>query len=86
MEAYGKVPSRFRIPFEETIRQINELILSSTERLEGEINAGTDLEILRHISTSVSRAAQVLMDHASAIIHGSSQTMDQEEIDTMIGK
>jgi hypothetical protein len=86
VEAYGKVPSRFRVPFEETIRQINELILSSTDRLEQEINAGSDPEVLRHIGGSVSRAAQVLMDHASAIIHGSSQTMDQDEIDTMIGK
>ena len=86
VEAYGKVPSRFRIPFEETIGQINSLILSSTERMEADINAGVDSEILRHNCTIISRAAQVLMDHASAIIHGSHHTMDQDEIDSMLGQ
>jgi len=86
VEAYGKVPSRFRIPFEETIRQINSLIVSSTERVEADINAGCDPEILRHTCGTISRAAQVLMDHASAIIHGSHQTMDQDQIDSMLGK
>ena len=86
VEAYGKVPSRFRIPFEETINQINNLILSSVERLEAEINFGIDPEVLRHTCGIVSRAAQVLMDHASAIIHGSHVVLDQDEIDSMLGK
>jgi hypothetical protein len=86
VEAYGKVLSRYRIPFEETIRQINSLILSSIERLDADIAGGIDQEVLAYTCTSVSRAAQVLMDHASAIIHGSHHILDQEEIDTMIGK
>ena len=86
VEAYGKVPSRFRIPFEETIGQINTLILNSTDRMEADINAGVDSEIIRHNCGTISRAAQVLMDHASAIIHGSHHTMDQAEIDTMLGQ
>ena len=86
VEAYSKVPSRFRIPFEETIGQINSLILTSTDRVETDINAGVDTEVLRHNCTVISRAAQVLMDHASAIIHGSHHTMDQDEIDTMLGQ
>ena len=80
------MPSRFRIPFEETVRQINGLILSSIDRLDVDITAGVDAEALRHTCTSVSRAAQVLMDHASAIIHGSHHIMGQDEIDRMIGK
>ena len=51
-----------------------------------DIAQGVDPEILRHTCVTVSRAAQVLMDHASAIIHGSHHTMDQEEIDRMLGK
>ena len=86
VEAYGKVPARYRIPFEDTIAQINALILSSTSRLDEDIAQGVDPEILRHTCVTVSRAAQVLMDHASAIIHGSHHTMDQEEIDRMLGK
>ena len=86
VEAYSKVPSRFRIPFEETIGQINALILSSVDRVEAEIAAGAASEVLRHNCTVISRAAQVLMDHASAIIHGSHHTMDQAEIDAMLGQ
>ena len=85
VEAYGKVPSRFRLPFEETIRQIDTLILGSVQRFDADIARGLEDEILRHNCGAVSRAAQVLMDHASAIIHGSSAVMDQDEIDGMIG-
>ena len=86
VEAYGKVLTRFRVPFEETIGQINALILTSVERVEADIQAGVDSEQLRHNCTMISRAAQVLMDHASAIIHGSHHTMDQAEIDAMLGQ
>ena len=86
VEAYGKVPSRFRIPFEETIHQINTLILESVERLDADISAGTEDELLRHTCSAISRAAQALMDCASGIIHGSNHVMDQDEIDKMLGR
>lgn len=86
VEAYGRVPARYRIPFEETIHQINTLILESVERLDADIAAGSDDEILRHTCGAVSRAAQALMDCASGIIHGSNHVMDQDEIDKMLGR
>jgi hypothetical protein len=86
VEAYGKVPPRYRVPFEETIHQINTLILESIDRLDTDIAVGADPEILRHTCSAVSRAAQALMDCASGIIHGSNHVMDQEEIDTMLGR
>jgi len=85
IEAYERVPSRYRRPFEETISQINTLILGSIARLDTDIAAGIDGEALRHTCQSLSRAAQALMDCASAIIHGSDRAMDQFEIDGLIG-
>jgi hypothetical protein len=84
IEAYGWVPGRYRRPFEETIAQINALIIDSVARLDGDIAAGIDPEELRQTCTSVSRAAQLLMDRASAIIHGSDRAMDQSEIDGLL--
>ncbi len=85
IEAYGWVPARFRRPFEETIAQINTLILTSVARLERDIADGIDPDALRLACSSVSRAAQTLMDRASAIIHGSDRAMDQSEIDGLLG-
>jgi len=85
VDAYGHVPSRYRRPFEETISQINTLILGSIARLDADIAAGASDEALRHTCQTLSRAAQALMDCASAIIHGSDRAMAQAEIDGLIG-
>ena len=85
IDAYQHVPSRYRRPFEETISQINSLILGSIARLDTDIAAGIGDEALRHTCQSLSRAAQALMDCASAIIHGSDRAMVQAEIDGLIG-
>lgn len=85
IDAYARVPSRYRKPFEETISQINTLILGSIARLDADIAAGVGDEVLRHTCQMLSRAAQALMDCASAIIHGSDRAMDQGEIDGLIG-
>ena len=85
IDAYQHVPSRYRRPFEETITQINTLILGAIARLDADIAAGIGDEALRHSCQTLSRAAQVLMDCASAIIHGSDRAMAQDEIDGLIG-
>ena len=82
--AYEFVPRKFREPFEKTIEQTNQLIASSIERLEGDLERG-DLELLRENATGLSRVIQRLMDVASGIINGNASTMDQSEIDQMIG-
>jgi hypothetical protein len=82
--AYARVPTRYRQPFEETIAQINTLILSAIERLDGDIAAGVDPDMLRQTCSGISRAAQALMDCASSIIHGSNRAMAQAEIDRLL--
>ncbi len=84
IEAYGRVPARYRRPFEETISQLNTLILGGIARLDTDIAAGGEPEVLRETCSSLSRACQALMDCASAIIHGSNRAMDQAEIDGLL--
>ncbi len=84
IEAYARVPSRYRVPFEETIGQLNTLILGGIERLDHDINAGADPALVGETCAALSRASQALMDCASAIIHGSDRAMDQSEIDSLL--
>jgi hypothetical protein len=78
------VPGIYREPFEQTIEQINLMIASTVERLEANIRDGQD-DVLRANVQTLSGILQRLMDMASAIIHGSAKTMDQSEIDTLLG-
>lgn len=86
IEAYDRVPGKFRRPFEATIGQLNGLIMDGLQRLEAEVEAGADPEALRDSCRSLARASQALMDCASSIIHGSDRTMDQGEIDSLISR
>lgn len=83
-EAYDHVPEKFRTPFEKTVAQINQLIATSIERLEGDLERGNP-DLLRENAVALCTVIQRLMDVASGIIHGSAKTMDQSEIDSLIG-
>jgi hypothetical protein len=84
VEVYDHVPYRFRRPFEETIGQLNMLIIGGINRLDSDIADGVDPLILKETCTAISRASQALMDCASAIIHGSQRAMAQAEIDGLL--
>ncbi len=84
IEAYDHVPGIYREPFEQTIEQLNAMIANATERLERNLAAG-DMEVLKTNAQTISRLIQKLMEMASAIIHGSAKTMDQSEIDILLG-
>jgi hypothetical protein len=86
VEAYDRVPSKFRKPFEETIGQINTLLLDGMDRLDHQIADAVPAEQFQDSCRNLTRAAQLLMDCASAIIHGSARTMDQTEIDGLLGQ
>lgn len=83
-EAYEHVPTKFRGPFEQTVSQIDKLIATSIERLEGDLERG-DENLLRENAVALCQVIQRLMDVASGIINGSASTMDQSEIDNLIG-
>ena len=84
IEAYEYVPDRYKKPFETTIGQINKLIGTSVERLERDLERG-NAELLRENAVALSRVIQRLMDTAGAIIHGSEKTLDQKDVDALLG-
>ena len=86
IEAYDRVPSVYRAPFEETIGQLNHLIGEGVARIDAEIAGGAGPEQLQESCRMLARAAQVLMDCASSIIHGSNRAMGQAEIDGLLGR
>ncbi|GEO80586.1 hypothetical protein [Pararhodospirillum oryzae] len=85
IEAFLQAPARFKDPFNETIAHMNHLALDSVAWIEEMLNEGT-MERAGERARAASRSLQKLMDVASAIIHGSSATLDQAEIDAMIGR
>lgn len=84
IESYLAVPARFKEPFERTIDQINRLIATTIERFEHDLAAG-DTALARENRAALSQVIQRLMDVASGIIHGGDATMDQTDVDTVIG-
>ncbi len=85
IEAYDHLLAVYREPFEQTVEQINSMIASTVQRLEQNISDG-ETEVLRANAETLSRMIQCLMDMASAIIHGSAKTMEQSEIDVLLGE
>ena len=84
VEAYDHVPPKFKEPFEKNIGKINQLMTTSIERLDNDIQNG-DMDLVRANAKALSQVIQRLMDMCSANIHGSATTMDQSEIDNLIG-
>ncbi|MEQ9170216.1 MAG: hypothetical protein RLN77_03790 [Rhodospirillales bacterium] len=83
MEAYDHVLPVYREPFDHTVRQLDNVVVTSVQLLERYIEAG-NADMLREQATVMSRMIQRLLDTASGIIHGATKTMDQEEIDAII--
>jgi len=84
IEAYDHAPARYRVPFDQTVEQLNQLILSAREKLGATAPDG-DQDQLRLLAESVLQNIRRLLDIASANIHGSETVMDQSEIDTLLG-
>lgn len=81
VEAYGHVPDRFKQPFEQTIGQMNELVMRTMDRMQDCLD---DPDVLRERAVGASRALQRLIDVASAIIHGNQVALHQDEIDRLL--
>lgn len=83
VEAYPLVPPMYKEPFEQTVGLINALIASTVERLDAEVATG-EVERVRESARSLSRNIQRLMDSASAIMHGTTKTLAQSDIDQLM--
>jgi hypothetical protein len=84
IEAYDAVPDVYKTSFEKTVDQINTTIATAISALERDLELGNP-DLVRENATALSRVIQRLMDTASAIIHGSAATLDQSEIDDLLG-
>lgn len=81
--AYENAPPRFRVPFDNTVAQMNDMVAAGVSRIEAALGEGKPDKVA-DIVQNVSRNLQRLVDTASAIIHGAERAMDQTEIDTML--
>lgn len=83
IEAYHASPDRYRIPFDKTVRHMDELVADAMSGIEQAIAA----EDQPRLSVTVERVTDRLRrfgDIASGIIHGDERTMDQDEIDSIL--
>jgi len=81
--AYALAPPRHKVPFDQTVGQMDRVVLNAIERLEQARNA-EDVQSLRLIARGTTHALQRLNEAASGIIHGSEQTMEQADIDALL--
>lgn len=84
IDAYEHVPKRYRDAFEKNTARMNALVEATTEWLEQAIKSD-DQEKLRAIASRSAAGLRKLTDVASAIIHGSEATLEQSEIDAILG-
>jgi hypothetical protein len=85
IEAYNYVPSKFRKPFEQAVEQMNRLVQTTIARFEAAMTDGRSPDEERGFVSEAVTLLQRLGELTSAIIHGSTKAMDQEEIDTLLG-
>jgi hypothetical protein len=79
--AYDQAPLVFRIPFDETIEAIDAVLLDGIAKLRDA--APEDYELVAAITSS---RARELIDRASAIIHGHTDTARQDDIDRLMAE
>ena len=82
--AYENAPPRYRVPFDETVSQMDRLVLTTVAEVAELIAAQRTAELGQRIADTSVRLGR-LMDRAGAIIHGDTDTLDQRAIDSMIG-
>ena len=80
--AYQAAPACYRRPFDATVTAMNARVLDAVGRLTAQIEAGD--AAARDLAAVVVADLRRLIDCASAIIHGSVGTLEQDEIDALL--
>ena len=81
--AYENAPARYREPFDDVVRQLNELVAASLVDIEQSVAGGDSVRLAAQCGDTVERLG-LLVDKASAIIHGHTDTVDQETVDSLL--
>jgi len=82
--AYDMAPAEFKVPFDATIKQADDVVFFAVQGIRYALDAGDEQRVAM-IATNTSRVLQKLIDVASGIIHGSGKGMSQSEVDAYLG-
>lgn len=82
IEAYEHSPAKYRKPFDETVAQLNRMVVEAIRDIEAAITNG-DRNRVETVAANSVAALRESMEKANGIIHGSVPTMDQDAIDAL---
>jgi len=80
IEAYTHSPDEYRVPFEQTINQMDDLILQTIGQVEEQITRN-DMADLQNIVKNYIPQMEELIEKCGAIINGEKQMTHQDSID-----
>lgn len=80
IEAFAHSPDEYRLPFEQTVAQMDDLVLQTTCRVEKEIDQNNS-EGLQKIIDAYSPRMIALIEKCGAIINGAKHMTHQDSID-----
>ena len=81
--AYENAPERYRRPFDDVVNQMNDLVAEATKDIQASVAAGDTVRLSAQCGDTVERMGR-LIDKASAIIHGCTDTVDQQTVDSLL--
>ncbi|MBM3568709.1 MAG: hypothetical protein FJX46_08125 [Alphaproteobacteria bacterium] len=84
IQAYEHAPKAYRQSFDRTVELANEAVAMGVQRLEEAIAKGQP-GLIAEVARQSSQRVQKLMDVCGAIIHGRATTLNQAEIDQLMG-
>lgn len=84
IEAYDHVPSKFRSPFEASIKLMTHVVRATLDRLGQDITGEVEAEKLRIDSANSADMIHRIIQTMNGIIHGAAHVMEQDEIDAFL--
>lgn len=84
IEAYEYAPASSRVPFDETVAFIDALILGTLDDLRSASAVPGNPDALRLLVEKFSKTIRGQLDHASGIINGHANSLDQSAIDALL--
>ncbi len=80
--AYEQSPSKYRVPFDETVAELNSMVEDGIRDIENAVATGATT-LVKAVSENVVAGLRQAMEKANGIIHGAVPTMAQDEIDKL---
>lgn len=84
IEAYDHVPGKFRLPFEDSISMMNQVVAHTLDRVAADVDGGDADKLGFDCRASVEMIHRIIQV-MNSIIHGAAHVMEQDEIDVYLG-